>query len=64
MFIFDFITIVPVRQILIKMAGGDDFQIVLMIKVMRLYHGFKFLDYKSYVKQLKELQLKHLKGSE
>jgi len=55
-FIFDSATIIPLRQILkIVFRLNGELQLTLLIKVLRVYHGFKFLNYKTYIKDLKDL---------
>ena len=49
---------------MLEVDGERTFELVYLVKVLRLYHGFKFLNYKNYIKQLKELQLKKIQKTD
>jgi len=55
--LIDLFAILPFKEIVVRATGSysQQYNMFYLAKVVRLYHGFWFLDYKQFIKQLKEI---------
>ena len=58
----DLIAIFPFTEILKGLLSERICNLMYFLKVIRIYHGFELLDYKSYKNQLLEGQKKRVNG--
>ena len=54
-FIWDFVTLLPLKEILADFITENQVRVLLLIKLIRLYIGFQLLDHKNYMKQIKQI---------